>query len=715
MDQYADLEMGLAQPVENIFMATFRFDRIDNPAQIGGVQARAEFDLAQLRQNPTDLDYGTLLRQSLFGSPDLANYFRTNLAICQAANLKMRLRLVIDRSANVLNSLRWETLLHPDQPSFLTQDSNLPFSRFIYSTDMRKVELRPKEQLRALVVVSAPTDLADWGLDEVDATGELQRAQEALKSMDQIDVLAAAPLGSERVTGKNLLKYLQKGYDIIHLVCHGKLDWVNRKDQSKGKRPFLWLEQEDGTAERVDGETLVGVITNLDVNMRPRLITLVSCQSGGTGLTGDEGVFSALGPRLAEVGIPAVVAMQANVSMLTMNQFLPPFYAKLAATGRVDQAMADGRALVADKHDWWAPVLFLRLRGGVLWYQAGVADPSKAFQFWGGITARLQDKRCTPIIGSELLSFMVGTQEQIARDWAQNQKAPFPLVMHDEDELPQVAQYLMAYLGINPATHEMRWLKSRLSERYGAKISPGLVTRLVDYGDLDVPDQAVLVNDLISEVGRLDRQQNPDNPFAALADLPVKVYITTTPDNLLEDALRERTTSPKDPQSLYLCWRSELLTADAIRRYTEVTQVEPTIKKPLVYHLFGSLQQPASLVLTEDDYFEYLMWINKPSLQIPIPKPVTDAFEKNALLFLGFRMSDWNFRLLFRSILNGERRVTREAIDSLAVQLKQGEDYIQPERARQVLEKVFTQQRFNLYWGRSTDFLRDLRVELAKK
>jgi hypothetical protein len=40
----------------------------------------------------------------------------------------------------------------------------------------------------------------------------------------------------------------------------------------------------------------------------PRLVVLASCQSGGS--SHDGGALTALGPRLAEIGVPAVLAMQ---------------------------------------------------------------------------------------------------------------------------------------------------------------------------------------------------------------------------------------------------------------------------------------------------------------------------------------------------------------------------------------------------------------------
>ena len=73
----------------------------------------------------------------------------------------------------------------------------------------------------------------------------------------------------------------------------------------------------------------------------------------------DEGVLAALGPRLAQAGIPAVIAMQGNVTMRTVGTFMPVFFRELQVDGRIDRAVAVARGAVRDWDDWWMPVLFI--------------------------------------------------------------------------------------------------------------------------------------------------------------------------------------------------------------------------------------------------------------------------------------------------------------------------------------------------------------------
>ena len=57
-------------------------------------------------------------------------------------------------------------------------------------------------------------------------------------------------------------------------------------------------------------------------------------------------------------------------------------------------------------------------------------------------------------------------------------------------------------------------------------------------------------------------------------------------------------------------------------------------------------------MLREDEYFEFLRTTGRDP--DAIPAVVRSAFADSALLFLGFRMEDWDFRVLFHSIMSQE-------------------------------------------------------------
>src|SRR5262249_18843750 len=71
-----------------------------------------------------------------------------------------------------------------------------------------------------------------------------------------------------------------------------------------------------------------------------------------------------------------------------------------------------------------------------------------------------------------------------------------------------------------------------------------------------------------------------------------------------------------------------------------------TPEAPLVYHLFGSVVQPQSLVLTETDLLNFMVKIiaREPGL----PENIRTELQKESktFLFLGFGIRHWYFRIL---------------------------------------------------------------------
>ena len=304
------------------------------------------------------------------------------------------------------------------------------FSRYLSSGDWRPVKLRPKGELRALVAVANPSDLAKYKLATVDVAGELERARAGLGDIP-VTTLSADPQAGP-VTLNNLAARLRDGFDILYLVCHGAL--------VRGE-PRIWLEDDAGAAAVVSGTELVQRLQELAE--RPRLIVLASCQSAGAGedAPGADGTaLAALGPRLAEAGIPAVLAMQGQVTMRTVAQFMPVFFRELQRDGQIDRAMAVARGAIRTRDDAWMPVLIMRLKSGRIWYVPGFGDDRQAFEKWPALLRSIRRGQCTPIIGSNLGAALLGTSNEIAQRWAETYH--FPMAPHQREDLPQVAQYL---------------------------------------------------------------------------------------------------------------------------------------------------------------------------------------------------------------------------------------------------------------------------------
>ena len=174
-----------------------------------------------------------------------------------------------------------------------------------------------------------------------------------------------------------------------------------------------------------------------------------------------------------------------------------------------------------------------------------------------------------------------------------------------------------------------------------------------------------------------------DSPHGILADLNLPIYITTNYDNFMFDALKTR---QKDPERELCRWSAEL---DQMLKWQQIQPVLspasiPSAKRPFVYHLHGYLEIPESMVLTENDYLDFMIRLHEKDSPM-LPPQITIALATNALLFVGYSLADWNFRVLFRSIFSSISSMTNLII---AVQLRP-KDVKSEEDAIRYLGKYF--------------------------
>jgi hypothetical protein len=730
MNKYADLEIALSPEGEKY--------RVEMQLSLPGSDAPSGLTKAALAQFDTEAldglggqpeEYGKTLSGSLFTAEEAkaaGAFFKTARDVAAATGATLRVRLKIPPTAPALHPLRWETLRDPkpETEAFLFTDGRTPFSRFLTSGDLRPVETRPREDLKALVVIANPTDLKSiWKLAEVKVADVLKHAREGLKEiplhalcrLDEGD----APVSGVEILGlptlENLGAHLYSRYDILYLVCHGKLETQVVKGDGTRRVAKLWLERKDGSTdlvlpyehtEKESGLPRAGLVERIQhLPQLPRLVVLASCQSFGgaeESASPHGGELAALGPLLAEAGVPAVIAMQGNVKVATLEQFMPAFFEELLRPeneGQIDLAMAAARAKVAaHRPDWWAPTLFMRLKSGRIgWHEPGFRRPDGRpdFRKWPAVVERIHDGKCTPILGPGLLDCLLGSVHKVARNWAEAHQ--FPMSPHQRDDLPTVAQYVSVDQDERYPYEQLgKDLRQSILEHYEHVFGPELQS--VGEKSLD---------QLLDKVGKWRRGQDPSEPHRVLARLPFKVYITANPDNLLTSALTDPELEPKRTPHVELCpWKDELVRAP----YSS----EPSYEEPLVYHLFGKLDEPSSMVLTQDNYFDYLIGVTRNRKLIP--PVVQTAMSGRLLLFLGFQIDDWSFRVLLRSIVGKPGSSLLKDYAHVAVQLDpEGERTSDPQAARRYLEDYFRDTAISIYWGRTEDFVRELQHQWNKE
>jgi hypothetical protein len=150
----------------------------------------------------------------------------------------------------------------------------------------------------------------------------------------------------------------------------------------------------------------------------------------------------------------------------------------------------------------------------------------------------------------------------------------------------------------------------------------------------------------------------------------------------------------KDARREICRWQDVLQHVESI--FEKEPGYKPTPANPLVFHLHGALDISESLVLTEDDYLAFLANIAaKPDL---LPDVVQQAFAATSFLFIGYRLGDWNFRVLFQTLR------ARQQFSSIVV-LKPP-DEADPNRAahQAYFEKFYGALDMKVFWGTAREF-----------
>ncbi|MCA9178968.1 MAG: SIR2 family protein [Planctomycetales bacterium] len=197
---------------------------------------------------------------------------------------------------------------------------------------------------------------------------------------------------------------------------------------------------------------------------------------------------------------------------------------------------------------------------------------------------------------------------------------------------------------------------------------------------------------------------DPTEPHALLAEFPISVYLTTNYDDFMFRALaRNRIRAPiRD----FYRW------TPALESYPSPLDdtFEAHAAHPLVYHLHGMLnlekEDPDpllahSLILTEDDYIRFL------STQHSLPAPVSAAIRQNSCLFIGYRLADWNLRVILQALK------TELPTRNFAVLPLWGRDEKERDATRSYFDKYYgSALNIQVYWGTAQEFCQELRARM---
>jgi len=193
----------------------------------------------------------------------------------------------------------------------------------------------------------------------------------------------------------------------------------------------------------------------------------------------------------------------------------------------------------------------------------------------------------------------------------------------------------------------------------------------------------------------------PCKPLSILADLPIPIYMTTNYDDLMFRALKAR---QKDPRRDLCRWNKYVKDIPSV--FDSFYSFEPTPANPVIFYLHGHDEVPESLVLTEDDYLNFLVNISKQ--QDLLPLRIQRAIAGTSLLFIGYKLADLNFRVIFQGIVGSLESSLRRI--SVAVQLPPDDVDDKIQQAQQkYLTEYFGKIDIQVYWGTAKEFAIELR------
>jgi hypothetical protein len=287
---------------------------------------------------------------------------------------------------------------------------------------------------------------------------------------------------------------------------------------------------------------------------------------------------------------------------------------------------------------------------------------------WKLLLERIDRRECTPFLGAGACYGTLPLGSAIAQDWARSEAFPFD---DQHSDLAKVAQFLsVTYDAVHP--------KDRIIRQFRGVTAP----------DFDEPCE----------------------PHRVLSELPLPIYITTNYDDFLFQALKRTQYAPglmKNPRREICEWNTRVRAKRAARNRSRRMECDP--QNPIVFHLHGHTELPESMVLTEDDYLDFLIKIGRDDDLLP-PR-IQEAFTSTSLLFVGYSLNDWNFRVLFRSVVGYLEKSTKRAHISVQLApLKESATDQQRKNAEHYLNKYFDKWDTRVYWGTAREFAESLKT-----
>jgi CHAT domain-containing protein len=292
-------------------------------------------------------DFGQGLFQAL-----LAGEVRTcyEMSRDQARREDKGLRLKLRIEPPEVARLPWEFIYDSSRREYLCLSSKTPLVRHLEVHEpVEQLSVTPP--LRILGMVASPRDL-----DPLDIEHEKQLVEEAVKNLQEQERIELTWL--EGQTWRDLMRTMRQGpWHAFHFIGHGSYD----PDRDEG---LIALADSADRARLLRATELARL---LDDHFPLRLVLLNSCE-GARG--GERDVFSSTAATLVSRGIPAVLAMQYEITDEAAIEFSRAFYEAVADGLPLDAAVGEARTSlsieIGDTLEWGTPVLYMRSPDGCI-------------------------------------------------------------------------------------------------------------------------------------------------------------------------------------------------------------------------------------------------------------------------------------------------------------------------------------------------------------
>ncbi len=283
--------------------------------------------------------FGGRLFEAVFAG-EVRGALRSSLDAAAEAGRGLRLRLHLTEAPELVD-LPWEYLYSPALNRYFALSNTTPVVRYLDLPE-RIPPLIVQPPLRLLAMIASPRDAPP-----LDVELEWNKLHSALQALEDQGLVVLERL--EPPTLATLQRRLRiSACHILHFVGHGAFDEATQDG-------LLLLEDEEGRGRAVSAQDL-GVL--LHDHQSLRLVVLNSCEGARTSRLDP---FAGSAQSLVQQGIPAVVAMQFEISDEAAIAIAHEFYAALAVDYPVDAALAEARKAAftsGNSVEWGIPVLY---------------------------------------------------------------------------------------------------------------------------------------------------------------------------------------------------------------------------------------------------------------------------------------------------------------------------------------------------------------------